>query len=63
MAKAEQWGDTIAITPGTESSAQLKRLGELIAAQREREAAYILDPSLWPEPDPYVWVDPFEDRW
>ena len=63
MAKSEQWGDTISITAGTVSHPYLARLAELIAAQREREAAYILAPSLRPEPDPYVWIDPFEDRW
>lgn len=38
---------------------------EWLAAMKkasEREMAYVLSPELRPELDPYVWIDPFEDR-
>lgn len=28
----------------------------------EREMMYVFSPELRPEPDPYVWIDPFEGR-
>ena len=36
------------------------RLAEAIKRTSEQQMAYLLNPSLKPEPDYYIWYDPWE---
>ncbi len=37
-------------------------LAALMREGLDREAVYSVAPHLRPAPDPYIWIDPFEER-